>query len=128
MVQKHLQEGEIVAPSRQEATAAAEELAVRYLDRDRLQTSVRSAAMHADKARGLVGGRNKTRVRHPERGKDVRAEIGIERLSGDGFDCAPDPVDVDAIFPVFAGIENQRQPQRSELASHYGGHAGYGDI
>ena len=69
LVQKHLQEREIVAPGRQQATAAAEELAVRYLHRDRLQTSVRSAAMHADKARRLVGGRNKTRVRHAERGK-----------------------------------------------------------
>ena len=84
--------------------------------------------MHADKSRRLVGGRNKTRVRHAERGKDMRAEIGIERLSGDGFDCAPDPVDVDAIFPAFARIENQRQLQRSELASHEGGHAGCGDI
>ena len=79
--------------------------------------------MHADKPRRLVGGRNKTRVRHAERGKDMRAEVGIERLSGGSFDGAPDPVDVDAILPALARIENQRQVQCRELAREDGGNA-----
>ena len=72
--------------------------------------------MHAGTPPLLLGSRHKAGIHHAERAEDVLAEIGVERHAGYRFDQAPDPIDIDAVFPSVAGIEGERPPQRRDAA------------
>src|SRR5260370_40576352 len=56
-------------------------------------------------------------IPHAERPEDVVAEIGVELLSADLLHRLADPIDVDAVVPSLAGVEQQRRGESHILAA-----------
>ena len=64
---------------------------------------------HAGLARALLVRGDVATILHAEGREDLVAEIDVERLPADRLDETADPVDVDAVFPLVAGVEDQRR-------------------
>src|SRR5580704_14970611 len=64
----------------------------------------------------LLGCLDEIGVVHPERTKQVRAQVVAQRLAADLFDQLPNPVDADAIFPPIARVGEERLVERAPLA------------
>src|SRR5205085_1405025 len=113
LMQEHLLEFEIIARRAVKAAAAHVEFGfLRQLERDFLQRPVGLARMHAGEppAPGSVeleGG-----IAHAARRKNVVAEIDLEIPAADLLDRLADPIDVDAVVPFLAGLEQQRRGER----------------
>jgi len=76
---------------------------------DRGERAVFVALMDARLTRALRGGELERRVLHPERPEDVLLQVRVELLPRGGLDDLADPVDVDAVLPALARIEEQRR-------------------
>src|SRR5262249_12603025 len=106
--------------------AAAAHLKFRFvgkLERDRTEGPVRAARVHADQPCATIGGQREADVLHPGRPKDMIGEEIAEPLAAYPFDRLSDPVDVDAVVPSLARVEDQRQHQRRVLAGDDAGYA-----
>src|SRR5580693_7030385 len=77
--------------------------------------------MSGGSPRLLLGGRDIGSIRHAEWGADAVSTIRVEILAAQFFDQSAHPIDVEAVFPFFAGIEHQRRAPRLLLAPTEGG-------
>ncbi len=103
---------QIVGRGAVEAAAAHVELGLlRHLERD-LDSAVRGVRVHRREARALAGAELERGVVHAERAGDVLAHIGCEVVAGHRLHREAGEVDVDAVEPLLAGVEQQRRGQR----------------
>jgi len=59
---------------------------------------------------------SETGILHADRPEQMLGEVIAERLAAGLFHRLADPVDIDAVIPFLARLENQRQPQCRVLA------------
>ena len=116
-VEDHARELQVVAYGAVQAAAAHLELRLlRDLEGEGRERAVRPAQVGACEARAHVVADAKGGAAHAQRFEQVGLEEGAQRLAADGFHHLAGPVDVDAVLPALAGVEQQRQRQRLVLA------------
>src|SRR5690242_19787325 len=89
---------------------------LRQLEIDRRERSVRLAGMHADEPRALRGADPEAGVAHAERVEDMALQVAVEPLAARFLHHLAGPVDVDAVLPALARIEDERHRERVVLA------------
>ena len=73
--------------------------------------AIGSAQVHGGQALAHIGIDVKRRAGHTQGIEDVLLQVLAQALAADLFNHLACPVDVDAVFPAFAGVEQQRQGQ-----------------
>ena len=111
VVEPHADEAAIVADRAVEAVAAHVDLGrLRQLEiGERRQAAVGLALVHAGEPGAHLGGEREGGAGHAERGEDPLLHHLAQTLAGDAFHHLAGPVDVATIFPVVAGVEQQRR-------------------